>query len=105
MPRALRGDYAPRAATRILAKDVGIAAALAARHGAEATFARAAQAAFEAAVAAGYGEADDAALYAFRCAEAPDTRAHGSAPAPKDTRPHETLDPSASPSRPDRRAP
>ena len=70
MPRALAGDYAPRAAARILAKDVGIAAALAARHGAEATFARAAHAAFEATVAAGYGEADDAAIYAFRCAEA-----------------------------------
>jgi 3-hydroxyisobutyrate dehydrogenase len=70
MPRALAGDYAPRAAARILAKDVGIAAALAARHGVEATFAHAAHAAFEATVAAGYGEADDAAIYAFRCTEA-----------------------------------
>ncbi len=67
MPRALADDYAPRAATRVLAKDVGIANAFARRHGAEATFALAAEAAFDAALAAGYGDLDDAALYAFRC--------------------------------------
>lgn len=70
MPRALAGDYAPRAATRILTKDVAIAAEFAARHQADATFANAAAEVFKAAVAAGYGDADDAALYAFRCAPA-----------------------------------
>ena len=61
-PRALAGDFSPRAAAKILAKDVGIAADFAARLGADATFARAAQAAFAAAVEAGDGDADDAVL-------------------------------------------
>jgi len=63
MPRALAGDYAPRAAARILAKDVGIAVDLAARHGVTAPLAGAARTAFAATVAAGLGEADDAAIY------------------------------------------
>jgi 3-hydroxyisobutyrate dehydrogenase len=63
MPRALAGDYAPRAAARILTKDVGIAVDFAARHGVEAPFATAAHAAFAATVAAGMGEDDDAAIY------------------------------------------
>ncbi len=62
MARALAGDYAPRAATQILTKDVGIAAAFAQRLGVDATFARAAHAVFLDALAAGYGEEDDAAL-------------------------------------------
>jgi len=62
MARALAGDYAPRAATKILTKDVGIAAAFAQRLGVDAPFARAAHAAFLDALAAGYGEEDDAAL-------------------------------------------
>jgi len=62
MPRALAGDYAPRAAARILTKDVGIAAAFARRHGVPAPLATAAHAAFAAAVAAGYGDEDDAAI-------------------------------------------
>lgn len=62
VPRALAGDFAPRAAAKILAKDVGIAADFAARLGADAPFARAAQAAFAAAIAAGNGDADDAVL-------------------------------------------
>jgi putative dehydrogenase len=62
MPRVLEGDYAPRAATRILTKDVGIAADFAARHGVAAPLTAAAHAAFVAAVAAGYGEEDDAAI-------------------------------------------
>ncbi len=62
MPRALAGDYAPRAATRILAKDVGIAVAFAQRHGVSVPFAEAAQATFAASVAAGLGEEDDAAV-------------------------------------------
>ncbi len=63
MPRALAGDYAPRAAARILTKDVGIAAAFAQRHGVAAPFAAAAHAAFAATVAAGFGDVDDAAIY------------------------------------------
>jgi L-threonate 2-dehydrogenase len=60
MPRVLDGDYAPRAAARILTKDVGIAAALAERLGVDGIFARTALAAFSDALAAGYGEDDDA---------------------------------------------
>jgi putative dehydrogenase len=62
MARALAGDYAPRAAARILTKDVGIAAAFAQRLGVQAPLTHAAHAAFVDAVAAGYGEEDDAAL-------------------------------------------
>ena len=62
MARALANDYAPRAAAKILTKDVGIAAALAERLGVHAPLTRAAHAAFVDAVAAGYGEEDDAAL-------------------------------------------
>jgi 3-hydroxyisobutyrate dehydrogenase len=62
MARALAGDYAPRAATKILTKDVGIAAAFAQRLGVDAPFARAAHAVFLDALAAGYGDEDDAAL-------------------------------------------
>jgi L-threonate 2-dehydrogenase len=63
MPRALAGDYAPRAAARILTKDVGIAVDFAARHGVAAPLAGAARAVFAATVAAGLGEADDAVIY------------------------------------------
>lgn len=62
VPRALDGDYAPRAAARILAKDAGIACDAAGRLNADATFARAARAAFVDTVDAGYGEDDDAAI-------------------------------------------
>ncbi len=62
MARALAGDDEVRAATRILAKDVGIAVALADRVGADARFARAAQRAFADAIDAGLGDQDDAAL-------------------------------------------
>jgi 3-hydroxyisobutyrate dehydrogenase len=62
VPRALAGDYAPRAATRILRKDVGLAVDLATLMGIEAPMAKAAQAAFEAAVDAGFGEHDDASI-------------------------------------------
>jgi len=62
MARALDDDYAPRAAARILMKDVGIAAAFAQRLGVDAPLARAALAAFVDAVASGHGEEDDAAL-------------------------------------------
>ena len=65
MPRALAGDFAPRAAARILAKDVRIAAEFAERLGQGATFANAAQAAFQRMVDAGDGELDDAAICRF----------------------------------------
>lgn len=62
VPRALDGDWSPRAAARILAKDVGIACDVAARAHADATFAQAARRAFADTVGAGYGEDDDAAI-------------------------------------------
>jgi 3-hydroxyisobutyrate dehydrogenase-like beta-hydroxyacid dehydrogenase len=62
VPRALAGDYAPRAAARILAKDVGIACDVARRARAHDAFAQAAKRAFDDTVAAGYGEDDDAAI-------------------------------------------
>ena len=62
MPRALAQDRGVRAATRVLAKDVGIAVALAERLGASSAFARAAHEAFVAAVEAGYGEEDDSVM-------------------------------------------
>lgn len=65
MARELSGDRGVRAAAKILAKDVGIAAALAERLGAPASFAQAALAAFGGAVEAGYGDEDDAALLRY----------------------------------------
>jgi len=62
-PRAFADELRPpRAAAKILTKDVGIAADLAARLGVEAPLARAALAAYVDAVAAGYGDDDDAVL-------------------------------------------
>ncbi len=65
MARALEGDYAPRAATTLLKKDVGIAVDTAAALGCDAPLARAAHEAFDAAVAAGYGAEDDASLLKY----------------------------------------
>ncbi|MEO8484779.1 MAG: NAD(P)-binding domain-containing protein [Betaproteobacteria bacterium] len=62
VPRALAGDWRPRAAARILAKDVGIACDVAKRAHAADTFAQAARRAFADTVEAGYGEDDDAAI-------------------------------------------
>ncbi len=62
MDRALSGDTKVRAATKVLAKDVGIAVALGARVHADVAFARSAQRAFEDALRAGLGDDDDAAL-------------------------------------------
>lgn len=62
VPRSLAGDYAPRAAARILAKDVGIACDVARRVHASAAFAEAAHRAFVDTIDAGYGEDDDAAI-------------------------------------------
>jgi 3-hydroxyisobutyrate dehydrogenase-like beta-hydroxyacid dehydrogenase len=65
-PRALDGDYVPRAATRILLKDVGLAVDLANSAGVDAAMAKAAQDAFRAAVDAGYGEQDDASIVEWK---------------------------------------
>jgi 3-hydroxyisobutyrate dehydrogenase len=65
MARELAGDHGVRAATKVLAKDVGIAATLAQRVGAPVSLAHAAVEAFRGAVAAGYGEEDDAALLRY----------------------------------------
>ena len=62
----LNGDYAPRAAARILAKDVSLACDWAARLGVATPFADAARTAFRDAVADGYGEEDDAAIVKWR---------------------------------------
>lgn len=68
MPRALARDFAPRAAARVLTKDVGIAAAFAAQLGIEAPFAQVALRVFRDALDAGYGEDDDA-IVALRALE------------------------------------
>jgi len=60
--RALTGDLAPRAAVKLLAKDVAIAAALAERLDVDAPFSALASRAFAGAVAAGHAEDDDAVL-------------------------------------------
>jgi len=60
--RVLANDYAPRAATRVLAKDVRIAADYAASLGVDTPLARAALSVFEQALRDGHAEEDDAAL-------------------------------------------
>jgi len=70
MPRVLDGDFAPRAAARILAKDIGIAVELAAGLGIDATFAHAAREAFQRMVDAGHGDEDDAAICKYVAARA-----------------------------------
>ena len=65
MPRALAADHFLRAATRILHKDVALAVDAATELGIDAPLARMARDTFAAAMEAGYGEADDAALLAF----------------------------------------
>ena len=65
MKRALDGDQTPRAATALLNKDVSIAVSAAATLEFDAPLARAARDAFAAAVAAGYGPEDDAAMLQF----------------------------------------
>ena len=77
MPRALAADFAPRAALKILTKDVGIAAEFAARLGQDAPFARAADEAFRAAVDAGYGDLDDAAIVQWTTRNRPDRATTG----------------------------
>jgi 3-hydroxyisobutyrate dehydrogenase-like beta-hydroxyacid dehydrogenase len=62
MPRALAGDYEPRAATRVLLKDVGLFVHAARQRGLTAPMAECARELFHDAVARGLGEEDDAAM-------------------------------------------
>lgn len=65
VPRALEGDLVPRARTRLLAKDLGLAVAMAAGEGVSVPLGDEALATFRAAVEAGLGELDDASLVDF----------------------------------------
>lgn len=65
MARVLADDYAARAATTLLQKDIAIALGSAESLGCEAPIARAARDAFDAATAAGYGGEDDGALVKY----------------------------------------
>jgi 3-hydroxyisobutyrate dehydrogenase-like beta-hydroxyacid dehydrogenase len=62
MARALQGDYSPRAATRVLLKDVGLFVREARNLGLTAPMAECAREIFHDAVAAGFAEEDDAAV-------------------------------------------
>ena len=62
MARALANDYAPRAQTHILTKDVGLAVSMARAANIDTPFGREALRAFEAAIAAGLADEDDAAV-------------------------------------------
>ena len=62
MPRVLAGDFAPRARTAILAKDLRLAIEMAAAAGVEVPLGEQAMVAFRRAVEAGWGELDDAVL-------------------------------------------
>ena len=62
MPRALAGDYAPRAAARVLLKDVGLFVDAARALGLEAPMAKQAREIFRDTVARGFAEEDDAAV-------------------------------------------
>jgi 3-hydroxyisobutyrate dehydrogenase len=67
MARALEGDYAPRARSVILTKDVGLAVQMADAAGVDTPLGDAALRLFEATVAAGLGELDDAAVIKSIC--------------------------------------
>ncbi len=62
MPRALAGDYAPTAATRVLQKDIGLFVDVARSLGLSAPMAEQAQAIFRDACENGFAEEDDAAV-------------------------------------------
>ncbi len=62
MTRALDGDFEPRARTRILTKDVRLAIEMARAAGVRTPLGQDALAAFQAAIDAGFGDDDDAAL-------------------------------------------
>lgn len=70
MARVLEDDYDARAATTLLQKDIAIALGSAASLGCEAPIARAARDAFDAAIAAGHGAEDDAALVKYYASRA-----------------------------------
>ena len=63
LPRALVGDYAPRAHTALLAKDSALALEMAAELGFDARLGRVGAAAFAEALAQGLGAQDDASLF------------------------------------------
>ena len=63
MERALAGDYAPRAAARVLAKDIGLFVHEARKLGLTAPMAECAREIFHDTVARGLGEEDDAAVF------------------------------------------
>ena len=65
MPRVIAADYSPRAAAKILHKDVGLALAAADAAGVPAAITRAAHRVYAGTLAQGFGEADDAALIEF----------------------------------------
>ena len=71
IPRALQNDLSPRAAVKLLAKDVAIAAALAERLHVDAPFSKLARDAFAAAAALGHAEDDDAVLMRLAVNAAP----------------------------------
>lgn len=62
MPRALAGDYVPRARARILAKDLRLAVTMAQQAGAATALGEQALAVFRATLAAGRGDEDDASV-------------------------------------------
>ena len=66
LPRVLDSDYAPRAAARILAKDITLACDWAARLGIATPLADTVRSAFRDAVADGHGEEDDGAIVKWR---------------------------------------
>lgn len=65
MPRVLADDYTPKAAAKILTKDVGLALEAAAAAGVPATLAQAAHNVYKGTVALGLGEVDDAAVMEY----------------------------------------
>ncbi len=67
MARALEGDYVPRARSVILTKDVGLAVQMADAAGVDTPLGDVALRLFQATVAAGYGELDDAAVIKSVC--------------------------------------
>jgi len=71
VPRALQNDLSPRAAVKLLAKDLAIAAALAERLRVDAPFGKLAGGAFSARVALGHAEDDDAVLMRLAVRAAP----------------------------------
>lgn len=65
MPRVIADDYTPKAATKILTKDVGLALDAAAAAGVPAALAKAAHDVYKGAVALGFGDVDDAAVMEY----------------------------------------